>query len=80
MTSLNLTVSSTCPIESLGEAKNSIGTIMKWTEMNQFQLNPPKCGFLSYKVNNYEIDALIANNKDVIENSKTMKFSGVHIS
>ena len=70
-----ITVSSTCPTESLGEAKNSIGTLIKLTEKNQLQLNPSKSGYLSYKVYHEDIDPLIVNNKDVIEKSKSMKLS-----
>ena len=50
-----ITVSSKSSNESLGEVKNNIGTLMKWTELNQLQFNPSKSCFLSYKVVNGEI-------------------------
>ena len=58
----------------MGEAKKSIGTLIKWTEINQLQINPSKNGFYDIKLK------MMINNKDAIEKSKSLKFLDVHIS
>ena len=53
---------------------------MRWTELNQLQLNPSKSCFLTYKVSDEDNVRLAINDKDMIEKSESMKFLGINIS